>query len=407
MHVKDGSKLRTLTSEIGLNIACDAYRFHSFAESVRQLVFACRAAGLPIVINDMQPHPQLRSLYRQLFRGQFDSSLDEYVSRRNHFPINLIRFNPAHTEKLFASNQQYFAGKVNVAMWSWELPKIPSNWVPLFGRFDEVWVLSEFIKQIFSIASTVPIRKITLPLYIDEASLDPEVFRRRFGDETRVFLFAFESQSGFEIKNPLALVDAFSRAFTKSDKALLIIKTMPFSVNPVNAMDSVKRNLENSRRLKKAVNEASRNANIALINGHFTRAQFFSLLASSDCYVSLHRAEGYGQVLAQSMYLGKPVIATGYSGNLEFMNEKNSLLVRYDLVNVDPRDGYYRPQVEGNVWAEPDIDEASRLMRWVYEHRNGADELGKAASKSMRESSNPMMVGEEIRQNCVKLLSTH
>jgi len=406
MQAEEGSRLRTLTFELGLNIACDAYRFHSFAESVRQLVFACKSARLPVVVNDMQPHPLARSVYRQFFRGQFDSSLNEYVSRANPFPINLIRLNPVNAEKLFASNPGYFAGKVNVAMWSWELPKIPSRWVPWFEHFDEVWVLSDFIQQVFSKASTVPISKITLPLRIDEASLDPGAFRRGFSDETCVFLFAFEYPSGFEIKNPLALVEAFSRAFTKSDNALLIIKTMPFPVNPVNVMDSVKRNLENSRRLKGAVDKASRGANIALINGHFTRTQFFSLLASSDCYVSLHRAEGYGQVLAQSMYLGKPVIATGYSGNLEFMNEKNSLLVRYDLGNVDPADGYYRPQVEGNVWAEPDVDDASRLMRWVYEHRDLANELGEAASKSMREFSSPNRVGEEIRRKCVRLLSS-
>ena len=142
-----------------------------------------------------------------------------------------------------------------------------------------------------------------------------------------------------------------------------------------------------------------------LMDGYFTRTEFFSLVAASDCYASLHRAEGYGQVLAQSMYLGKPVIATGYSGNLDFMNESNSLLLPYELVKVSVDDGYYRPRVEGNLWAEPDIDRASQAMRWVYENRKEAQELGKRASESVRKLSDPNVAGERIRQNCKDLLN--
>jgi len=394
-----------LDSEVGLNIACDAYRLHSFAESVRQLVLACQRVDLPIVINDMQPHPLLRSFYRQLFRGQFDSTLNGYISRTNPYPVNLIRFNPANSERLQASNPRYFTGKVNVAMWSWELPQIPSEWIQSFHHFHEVWVLSDFIREIFLKVSPIPIRKIQLPLQIDESSLDTRRFRREFGEDVCVFLFAFEYQSGFEIKNPIALIDAFCRAFTKADKVLLVIKTMPFSTNPVNLLGSITRNLENARKLRSAVKKASRHSNIMLMDGYFTRTEFFSLVAASDCYASLHRAEGYGQVLAQSMYLGKPVIATGYSGNLDFMNESNSLLLPYELVKVSADDGYYRPRVEGNSWAEPDIDRASQAMRWVYENRKEAQELGKRASESVRKLSDPNVAGERIRQNCKDLLN--
>ena len=407
MQYDDESAVAMPSSELGLNIACDAHRLHSFAESVRQLAFACESARLPFIINDLQPHPSLRSFYRQIFREQFDSSLKQYISETNPYPVNLIRFNPSNSERLFSSNPRYFAGKVNVAWWSWELPKVPPEWIQSFRHFNEVWVLSNFIREIFAKVSPTAVRKINFPLQIDETSIDARKFRVGFGQDACVFLFAFEYQSGFQIKNPLGLIDAFSRAFSKTDKALLVIKTMPFSVNPTNLVESVKRNLENSRKLQNAVKEASEHVNIIVMDGHFTRAEFFSLLASADCYVSMHRAEGYGQVLAQSMYLAKPVIATGYSGNLDFMNESNSILLPYELVEVDRDDRYYRPYVDGNLWAEPHVDKASQMMRWVYEHRNEAQELGKRASESMRKLSNPRTVGVEIRENCLNLLRTH
>jgi len=406
MQFEDEVVVPSQTRELGLNIACDAHRLHSFAESVRQLTFACESARLPFVINDLQPHPNLRSFYRQIFRKQFDSTLKRHISEMNPYPINLIRFNPYRSDMLFSSNPGYFTGKINVAMWSWELPEIPPEWVRSFQHFDEVWVLSNFIKEIFAKVSPITVRKINLPLQIDETSIDPRKFRADFGEDTFVFLFAFEYQSGFQIKNPLALIDAFSRAFTKTDNVLLVIKVMPFSVNPTNLLESIKRNRENSRRLQRAVREASEHVNIIVMDGHFTRADFFSLIDSIDCYVSLHRAEGYGQVLAQSMYLGKPVIATGYSGNLDFMDASNSVLLPYDLVEVDQEDGYYRPHVDGNVWAEPHVDEASQMMRWVYDHRKQAQELGNRASESIRRISNPKNVGEEIRENCLNLLRT-
>jgi hypothetical protein len=88
------------------------------------------------------------------------------------------------------------------------------------------------------------------------------------------------------------------------------------------------------------------------------------------------------------------VIATGYSGNLDFMNKDNSLLVRFNLVELD-RD--YGPYENGNVWAEPDLDEACEFMRWVYGHRNESRKLGELASRDVRELMDPKVVGGEIR----------
>ena len=124
-----------------------------------------------------------------------------------------------------------------------------------------------------------------------------------------------------------------------------------------------------------------------------------ALFASADCYVSLHRSEGLGLGMAQAMYLGKPVIATGYSGNLEFMNSDNSLLVDYTMTELDDDAGAYE---RGSRWAEPDVEHAATLMRWVYEHREGRA-LGARAAASIREELDPKKTAAEILQRVREL----
>ena len=107
-----------------------------------------------------------------------------------------------------------------------------------------------------------------------------------------------------------------------------------------------------------------------------------NLVRCCDCFVSLHRSEGFGRGMAEAMYLGKPVIGTGYSGNLDFMNEENACLVRYKLKDVE--EGQY-PYGEGQVWAEPDMDHAMYLMQKLLADRDYGRKLGSVASRHMRQ----------------------
>ena len=117
-------------------------------------------------------------------------------------------------------------------------------------------------------------------------------------------------------------------------------------------------------------------------------------MASCDCYVSLHRSEGLGLTMAEAMALGKPVIATGYSGNLEFMDESNSYLVPYELVDV-PTDWWaYAP---GATWAAPNPDAAARLMRHVWEHPDEAYALGERARDELVERFSVRRTAEFIQ----------
>ena len=116
-----------------------------------------------------------------------------------------------------------------------------------------------------------------------------------------------------------------------------------------------------------------------MIDQRLPKEELNGLIAACNCYVSLHRSEGLGLTIAEAMMLGKPTIATAYSGNLDFMDENNSLLVGYDLVEIESDAGPYE---KGHRWAEPSIPEAANAMRWVFDHPEEARLLGERARLS-------------------------
>lgn len=123
-------------------------------------------------------------------------------------------------------------------------------------------------------------------------------------------------------------------------------------------------------------------SNIYLIEKNFTKEDVYGLYDSCDVYVSLHRSEGFGLVIAENMLIGKPVICTGYSGNLDFCNKKNSLLIPYELVPVYP--GEYI--MDGNYeWADPSFKAAQDSMNQVYQNKDFYRQLSQEALKTSKE----------------------
>ena len=129
---------------------------------------------------------------------------------------------------------------------------------------------------------------------------------------------------------------------------------------------------------------------VLVIDGHLPRAELGSLMAAADCYVSLHRSEGFGLTMAESMALGKPVIATAYSGNLDFMNDENSFLVPFSWATVPPGAG---PYPVGARWADPDLDAAAAIMRTVV----GSPDVAEAvAARGPRGDAEVPQLGEAL-----------
>jgi glycosyltransferase involved in cell wall biosynthesis len=231
------------------------------------------------------------------------------------------------------------------------------------------------------------VTRITYPLHIDTSTVQ-RIIRRRFSveEDEFMFLFTFSYASVFERKNPLALLEAFRQAFRNRERARLVINCMNQKIDYSNAL-----------LLKKSCSGLP----VTLIKKSLSWSDYLSLLAASDCYVSLHRAEGFGLPLAESMYLGKPVIATRYSGNLDFMTDRDSLLVDYELVELTRNIG---PFEKGTVWAEPDIKHAAQLMRWVFSNRAEAKELGLRASAHVKSALDPTITAQEIQQRLAQQL---
>jgi glycosyltransferase involved in cell wall biosynthesis len=236
-----------------------------------------------------------------------------------------------------------------IAYWNWELETVPDEWVDAAQLVDEIWSPTAFVAKAMRLRMPRPVYHMLPGVEVGQvAPIGRDFFK--ISDDHFVFLFMFDLYSQLHRKNPLALIRAFQQAFGEGDAATLVIKTSGGDVFPADLAQ---------------LRAAAPGKNIIILDEVMSRAAAYGLIAMSDCFVSLHRSEGFGLGLAEAMLLGKPVIATGYSGNLDFMNHDNSILVDYKIVEVaDDRPLY----TKGNFWAEPSIEHAAVSMRDVYEH---------------------------------------
>ncbi|MDB5365829.1 MAG: hypothetical protein JWM77_1756 [Rhodospirillales bacterium] len=241
------------------------------------------------------------------------------------------------------------ADKRVVGYWAWELPRLPPDWRDGFAAVHELWVPSRFTREALR-DSPVPVRVVPYPV-----ALSPRGRRDRaafgFADGLFVVLVAFDMASTFARKNPLGAIEAFHRAFGDDPRARLVLKVSN-AERAQAASDLVARAIEG-------------HANMQLIAEKWPHARVTSLIASADIVLSLHRAEGFGLVPAEAMLAGVPVVATGWSGNLDFMTQENSALVKHGFVPAVDAQGTY--DHGDQLWADPDLDDAARQLRRLFD----------------------------------------
>jgi glycosyltransferase involved in cell wall biosynthesis len=317
----------------GVNVCGHIRSEKGIGEAVRGQIRSLGRVRVPVALND--------------FADCTAKNLDDEftaLSEENPYAANLIHLNADALKACFElKTKQYFQDHYNIGYWVWETPAFPAKWWDRFQYLDEVWVTSDFVLDAISRVSPIPVVKVPLaiPDRMEVVALPRAHFELPAGGF--MFLFVFDFMSVVQRKNPSGLVQAFHQAFDKRDDVFLVIKCAHSEGYP-DEMARLRRSCQDSR--------------VRIIDGVLSREQTVALMKAADCYVSLHRSEGFGLTMAEAMSLAKPVIATAYSGNMEYMTPGNSFLVKYTLTGID---GEYGPYKTG-VWAEPDLEHAAELM---------------------------------------------
>lgn len=366
-----------LDAAMGVNILGYIRGEFGLAESARMYSRALINAGVPVSLYDLDmglPHSWL------------DRSMDAFIDQRMPHRVTIVFVNPDYLEAAFEQvGRARMDGHYIVACWFWELETIPMNWMSAIELVDEIMVASQFIENAFRRITDKPIMRLPLPL---SDWRDSGLQRSDFGLDVDkfVFLFTFDFHSFVTRKNPQAIVHAFQQAFPHDrDDVRLVLKS---SNGHLYA--------EQMRELLTLVVGDSR---ILLRDEVIEKVHVRALQRCCDVYVSMHRAEGFGLGLAECMSIGKPVIATGWSGNMEFMTESNSCLVEYDLVPV--AGGY--PDSDGTHWAEPRIASASDAMRRLADDPAYARALGEVAKKDICSQLSPGSVARHLLAKIVEV----
>jgi glycosyltransferase involved in cell wall biosynthesis len=352
------------------------------AQAARLYIAALRAADVPVTTTAITPDGP---------DGSGGNTITRY-GNRPHDELS-IPFEPAvnlaclNGDRLVALARarggDMLARRPTIGQWAWETNVLPSSWFPAFRHLEEIWVFSSFVAENLGRLSPVPVvvipMAVTLP---DRSGIEVPIAR----DERFMFLFTFDFLSTLRRKNAFGVIDAFTRAFAPGEGPRLLLKTINGRLRP---------EVENELRRKIA-----EHPDIDLIDTYLEPAQNTALLACADCYVSLHRSEGFGLTLAESMAVGTPVIATGYSGNTDFTTPHNSYLVDWTPTHVGPGCEIY--PAEG-IWAEPDLDHAADLMRRVWQRPEEARAKSERARLDIHRLYAPEAVGRLARARLERL----
>ena len=350
---------------------------HGLGQSARLIAGALRAAEVPISTIGCRNTQS---------RQRFPFRTDE-VGR---YRTVITAINAEMNEQLRRDfGDFFFAGTYVIGQWFWELEAAPSWYESSYRYVDELWAPTRFIENMLrqSAPRHVHIEYMPLPLRTPKATAD--ITRSDLGiDDRFLFMFTFDFMSVAKRKNPVGLVEAFKMAFRPGEGPQLLIKCINGELRPGEL-----RALEESTEGR---------SDIIVMNRYLDAGDSVGLMNMCDCYVSLHRSEGLGLTIAEAMLLGKPVIATGYSGNMDFMTETTSFVVPWTQVRVGSGAENYDPAA---VWAEPDLGAAADLMRQVYTEPDRARQVAAAGRADLESRFTDRRTGLQMRARLEELWS--
>ena len=371
----------SLTPRLAVNAIGSWAGATGLAEAGRRAVVALLNEGLSVAIEDV-------NLWAKLDPGRVPDEIKS-LPLGHPYPLdvaflNVNEFHVVSDEQLRGVDGQYL-----IAMWYWELPALPTEMIREIARVDEIWVASAFVKDVFTRYTDKPIH--VMPCVV-EPSADLSLSRADLGlpgDDVVIFLVTFDANSTIARKNPYGALKAFEEAFgCQRRDVVLVVKVVNLHLYPVVQHD-LRVHLERLGGI--------------LIESDMTGGEIAALIKACDVYVSMHRSEGFGLGLAEAMFYGRPVIATANSGNMDFMNAANSCLVSYasmvvgrdELMDNPTAMVLYQP---GNLWVDPDVSDAARLMRWLFENPALRARLGARAASDIRRNYSLAAAGRAMRR---------
>ncbi len=327
--------------------------------ALRVAFAACRSVGLQTTIRDVwnfQTPDAMQAVTISPFLTNTFGAVNVFHLNGNEIEPALERIGPLPPGH-------------NVVVPFWELPRYPSEWARQVERFDEVWAASDYIRQSVAAAVDRPVIHMPLPTEIALASF---LGRKHFGipENSYTFLCFFDCRSYIMRKNPQAVVECFRRLLAARPfvRACIMVKLNGVEVASAETKDFLASLHDLGDR-------------VVTLEPTMPETEVHNLIRCCDAFVSLHRSEGYGLAIAEAMYLGLPVIGTGYSGNMDFMTPGNSFVISNKLVPV-PLDAY--PHAEDQCWAEPDLDEATARMVELVDDPAAGRMIGARGSRSIR-----------------------
>lgn len=346
---KSPSPPRIRGQKFGINLIGFSHGELGIGEDIRHVATALDLQGIPVCILDFAPGKNI---------SQAEHSADRYLSSEPKYGMNIFCLTGIETVR-YACERGLSAldGRYNIGLWPWELPDWPENCRHAYSFVDELWGISNHTAHAHRHAAPRPV--LTMGLPVELGPVGPQD-RKHFGlpKDAYLYAFAFDTNSNAKRKHVRGLVHAFRKAFPPGTEPNvgLVLK--------VSHAETGGRELEKLRAL------AETDPRIHLIERTVRRPELLALIGNCDCYVSLHRAEGFGRCLAEALLLGKQVIATGFSGNTDFCREPRVALVRHRLVPLGHDDYMWGA---GQSWAEPDLDHAASLMRLVRQSPRALD----------------------------------
>ena len=353
----------------GINVVGHFADTSGLAEATRSTARSVVVSGYPMSLVEVGP----------------ESSVDtangwQTDDEPGRFSVSVIHDNVFHA---YEDPTHYGVGRSDrlrtIGYWYWELGQLPAELSPAFDLVDEVWVPTSFVQRALRPHTEKPV--VIVPPAVD-VEMSHQTSRNRFQlpDHQFLFLTMASVYSIVERKNPLGVVDAFAQAFDRSDDVGLVIK-----ITDRDRRADVHAELEG----------LARDLPIYLIDERLSHDETLGLIQCCDCYVSLHRGEGFGLPIAEAMALGKPAIATAYSGNMDFTAAERSYLVNFDLVELTDPVAVFPA---GSLWAEPRVDEAVAQMRSVVSGGEGRERITRAGQEFVTRHFAPAAGGRVIRE---------